>query len=151
MTTKGYYNTEAKRKTHALYNLDWAKKNRNRKLEIDRKSRIKNKSKKKQMDREYYTLNKESILKYKKEWARRNKEKIKEYGKERYKKNREVHSARVLARRKVAISPGELCEVCQIRKAEQRHHKDYTKPLQVSFLCKECHNKIHKEEYYKNI
>lgn len=63
------------------------------------------------------------------------------------------------ARNKVrdALVRGELttpngCEVCgrtQFRvdggRAIQAHHDDYTKPLDVRWLCAKCHNKWHRE------
>ena len=31
------------------------------------------------------------------------------------------------------------CEVCEKVKELQAHHEDYTKPLEVIFLCFSCH------------
>lgn len=38
-----------------------------------------------------------------------------------------------------------LCEVCQSPQVHG-HHDDYTKPLQVRWLCKEHHLQLHKNE-----
>jgi len=37
------------------------------------------------------------------------------------------------------------CQNCGDPKTEM-HHKDYTKPLHVVFLCKACHCKVHTGE-----
>ena len=38
----------------------------------------------------------------------------------------------------------EPCEVCSSTERLHRHHDDYSKPLQVRFLCCYCHNAWHK-------
>lgn len=40
----------------------------------------------------------------------------------------------------------ECCEVCEDPKSEA-HHGDYTKPLEVRWLCKKCHWEEHKLIY----
>ena len=32
------------------------------------------------------------------------------------------------------------CEVCETPGAVQGHHSDYSKPLEVRWLCRSCHN-----------
>lgn len=55
---------------------------------------------------------------------------------------------RVNARRLVhyALKSGKLkkenCKTCGCKNV-QAHHKDYAKPLDVIWLCKTCHNKLH--------
>ena len=56
--------------------------------------------------------------------------------------NPEKCRARAIAGR--AIRAGELersifCEECGLPKEIQAHHKDYSKPLDVDWLCRECH------------
>ena len=36
----------------------------------------------------------------------------------------------------------EPCAVCHALRAE-KHHEDYSKPLQVRWLCRKCHHDIH--------
>jgi len=49
---------------------------------------------------------------------------------------------------KIAISSGKLfkqkCQECELEKVDA-HHPDYSKPLLVVWLCRKCHNKLHKE------
>lgn len=36
-----------------------------------------------------------------------------------------------------------LCETCNEEKRLLRHHRDYTKPLEITWLCYSCHRKEH--------
>ena len=57
---------------------------------------------------------------------------------------------RVIARQKVQIAKksGKLiqraCAVCGEAKTEA-HHEDYSKPLEVVWLCSKCHREVHKK------
>ena len=42
------------------------------------------------------------------------------------------------------------CEKCGNKKAV-RHHDDYSKPLEIRWLCKNCHNKHHGYERSENL
>lgn len=35
------------------------------------------------------------------------------------------------------------CEDCHVKPADHRHHEDYSKPLEVVYLCRACHHKRH--------
>lgn len=37
------------------------------------------------------------------------------------------------------------CEECQSNESVQAHHDDYSKPLQVRWLCIKCHNILHRK------
>jgi len=65
-------------------------------------------------------------------------------------------SARALARREVAeaVADGRLsypdaCDLCggvqatMISRAIEAHHEDYSRPLDVLWLCKSCHARVH--------
>lgn len=54
-----------------------------------------------------------------------------------------------IAQRNVKIPKGQICEDCNISSATERHHKDYSKPLEVRFLCRNCHNKLRPKRYKK--
>ena len=83
---------------------------------------------------------------YLKEWRDKNPEYMKEYMKERYKAPE--CRRKVIARSTVgcAIKSGKLvrlpCEVCGKEPAEA-HHDNYNKPLEVRWLCKQCHEDWH--------
>jgi hypothetical protein len=67
-----------------------------------------------------------------------------------YEEFREREAKRNSARQKVKqalrigkiVRPGE-CEICGEDRELQAHHTDYTKPLDVVFLCVSCHASVH--------
>ena len=51
-------------------------------------------------------------------------------------------TANVYQRRgKLAPAPCERCGSGDV----QKHHEDYTKPLEVRWLCRECHHSLHRD------
>lgn len=68
--------------------------------------------------------------------------------KRQYIKNRKHVLARVAVRE--ALNSGKLtkplyCESCKQDKPVDGHHPDYDFPLQVLWLCRQCHAKLHRE------
>ena len=60
------------------------------------------------------------------------------------KEYRKRYPERIKARniaRCIKILKEQMCEECTKRFAKEKHHEDYSKPLQIKFLCTECHNK----------
>jgi ribosomal protein S27AE len=49
------------------------------------------------------------------------------------------------------LIPEQFCSVCKANEKIEAHHDDYTKPLEVRWLCKKCHTNWHKsnEAIYK--
>jgi hypothetical protein len=67
--------------------------------------------------------------------------------KRQYKKNRHKIIARAMVSyyvKKGFLTKQEVCEICKQKTKTQAHHKDYSKPLEVNWLCRECHNKTTK-------
>lgn len=75
------------------------------------------------------------------------KKSINQASRKSYRKNREKWRARYKARyaiQKGIIIKPDSCQDCGIKcsgHALQAHHKDYSKPLDVIFLCYKCHTK----------
>lgn len=114
---------------------------------------IKNKARLARQMREYYEKNKEHILAKRKEYHENNREKENKACREYHRGNAQLWArktaqtgqANSLVNR--AVSRGDIkrkpCEVCGEQKAEA-HHDDYNKPLEVRWLCRECHGKWHR-------
>ena len=73
-------------------------------------------------------------------WDNRNKELCREMCRQWKRNNKEKMKVYSLIRRKIIIPKNTLCEICKINLAIDRHHEDYSKPFEVIFVCKRCHN-----------
>lgn len=69
-------------------------------------------------------------------YREKNKDKIRA----QWKINHEIRTGRILR---------QSCEACGAQKA-QAHHDDYSKPLDVRWLCSKCHGAHHRNERQKN-
>jgi len=56
-----------------------------------------------------------------------------------------VHSLVLYAVRSGILKRSETCQDCNIECKPHGHHEDYTKPLDVIWLCKLCHGKRHRK------
>ena len=119
--------------------------------------------KRKQYFKEYYKANKYKKKKYMAAYLAKNRQERTEYLRE-YRKTREGKLAQAKADKKrnsskigrlkyrarknarYALSIGKIkrcgCEICG-RYAEM-HHKDYSKPLEVTWLCDKHHSELHR-------
>lgn len=90
------------------------------------------KEKKAESNKRYYQKHKEKLRKYHKNYMKeyRKKERIKPKIKARNKA------------RKIKIPKNKMCEICNKRKATERHHEDYNKPLKVKFVCSSCNKRL---------
>lgn len=64
--------------------------------------------------------------------------------KQRMKNNCSSYANTYLNRGK--IKKPEKCECCGIASAQEMHHENYNKPLEITWLCKKCHREIHKQQ-----
>lgn len=107
-----------------------------------------NKDKVKKWNKKYKTSHKEKCQEITKNWIRNHKERFNELMMKGYKKNKLKWSARRKAVRKTNIPEGCKCQECKKNLATQRHHDDYSKPLEVKFLCRKCHRQITDKNKY---
>ena len=145
-----YYKRPSVKLRKGEYNKRWYEKNRERRNEYCRNYR-KNSNKYKDYIKKYY-LNKGNELDNSKELRSKRREsnrnyynKTKEIRKkcrsDYYNKNKKIEGVRNFAHKKIPIPKNKKCEECGKRKATMRHHKDYSKPLEVIFVCSFCHGK----------
>ena len=148
-------------------NKEWVESNRERSNEIKKAWKKRNREKYLAQQREYalnrYVDNREALLASKKtpeakkilsEWRKENRGRINKKYLEKYHTNPEEHKKH-LARSKTngAIKSGNLikpkeCSKCGESKRLEAHHEDYNKPLEINWLCKGCHCKLH-SKYFK--
>lgn len=69
-----------------------------------------------------------------------------------YENNHTLHKDKYVARYKASnaiklkkIIPPANCQDCHKKGGVEAHHEDYTKPFDLVFLCKKCHNKRHRK------
>jgi len=55
-----------------------------------------------------------------------------------------VQSMLRAAVRKGVVDRLDHCEICGLVCSTQGHHRDYSKPLEVVWLCPSCHRKAHR-------
>ena len=115
--------------------------------------------------KQYYSDNEEHERKVRRERYLRNRKKNarqrREYAKEYYKKHKKdwIEKARVAKRKypekwkarqdlRNAVASGKIeklpCEICGNLKS-QGHHEDYSKPLEVKWLCAKHHAELHSQ------
>lgn len=100
----------------------------------------------------YSLKNQEEIASYNREYRRKNRKALNEYDRKRnreklrkaYAKNPMKMRARIAVH--LALSDGRLKRgVCACGETRvQAHHHDYSKPLEVVWLCSVCHGKEHR-------
>ena len=80
---------------------------------------------------------------------RKNKERRRKTNKKYYWANREKRSAYAKVYRAVfsgKIKRPNSCDKCGTNSRLEGHHKDYSKPLEIIWLCIRCHKNIHQEK-----
>ena len=61
-----------------------------------------------------------------------------------------AHTAVKSAIRNGTLVKPDICPVCNKAGKIEGHHEDYTKPLDIDWMCTVCHNQRHKELELKN-
>ena len=132
------------------YKKEHYHKNKQAYLDRAKAQREKNPEEYKAYLNQYYRDNKEEILRKAKEYANTPKGLAKK--KASYKKyynnplNQIKNKARMIvthAKRNGTLVSPTHCESCGEEKFTEAHHEDYTKPLELIWLCKQCHENIH--------
>ena len=106
-----------------------------------------NKEEIKAYKKQYRQLNREKIKAYKKQYRQLNREKINENKKQYCHRNPEKQKARYMLN--YAVQSGKIhkpvfCSSCDSDKHLEAHHTDYSKPLEVTWLCRSCHVDLHR-------
>lgn len=57
----------------------------------------------------------------------------------------EAHKAVRTALRNGTLKRAEFCSVCRVPCEPVSHHRDYSKPLRVKWVCRWCHKEIHRK------
>jgi len=130
-----------KAKTKSGY-LSYCKSCRNIELREFRKIRNNN-----EYQREYRRKNLEKVRKYQREYYETNREKIISQIREYQQRNPEKKSALNLVykaiKRGILIRPDNCSNPkCDNTENIEGHHEDYSKPLEVIWLCNKCHNRL---------
>ena len=94
----------------------------------------------KKMVQNNYEKKKDKIIDYKRKYYKQNRKKIMEQHRDKYDRNPTEFKARWKSGDMIKdIRP---CEVCGIP-TNEKHHDDYLKPLNVRFLCRRDHMRLH--------
>ena len=127
-------------------------------------------------DREYERNNPKKMSEKHARWVEKHRDHVREYGRKYYEKNPEIYKENAIAYRKKTgnesvkkyrrkypakkkahsyvelalffghMSKPDNCSMCKIKCDPQGHHEDYTKPLDVIWLCTKCHGFVHRKE-----
>jgi predicted HNH restriction endonuclease len=93
--------------------------------------------------RRYKRSNPDKIREDSQKYRIEHQEEVRDYNTEYQRKHPEVR----IARNKARILPqGIVCQICGTMKDLQKHHPDYSKPLEVVILCRSCHEKLHRRK-----
>lgn len=102
--------------------------------------------------RSHRKANREKRRAMQRDWRRRNPDKIRQYRRTRESNHPEKEAANAAVR--AAVDAGRLvratvCEYCGNATKTEGHHRDYSKQLEVVWLCHDCHVDEHWPELQK--
>jgi hypothetical protein len=144
---KEYYNQH--RRELVDKQKDYYKENKEKISEKNKEKYLENRIELILKARKYYWNNREKVLKKASELWINKPELIRQWKKKYAINNPEKVIARNLAKYHIQIPKNKICEECGINKATHRHHEDYSKPLEVNFVCHQCNSKFERIEYVK--
>lgn len=136
-----YERTKERQKEYAKA---WRKDNAEHVYKVNKARRKANPDKHRESMRKSYAKHASKRLSDIKNWQKENRDRINEAQRKNY------HSIKGQAQRavKYALKRGEIkklpCTICGAQKVEA-HHEDYTKPLEVTWLCKKHHRERHRK------
>ena len=116
----------------------YSEKNKEKIRDTRRKYRIKNRDMIKFYNKKHHDKNKKNRILKNREWKKKNKEKA------------HAHDCLNHAVRDGKILKPNKCEKCGRKVKISGHHEDYTKPLDVIWVCYSCHSIIHNAVGDKN-
>ena len=116
------------------------------KLKADR---IANPEKHRKRDRKRYPKRKDKMVEYNRGWRENNRDLVLKYGNKWRDNNRQKYRAEDLVR--YYIKTGKIkrdcCEICDDQNSHA-HHDDYSKPLEVHWLCRTHHSEYHRKRKF---
>lgn len=119
------------KKYNKEYGPKWFQENKERLRAVRTKNRDNNLEKYREKGRRDYANNKEANCAYQRKYRKTNAEKVK------------AHSVIVVALRNGSIKKPDFCSICLGTYRIESHHHDYTKPLEVVWVCSKCHKGLH--------
>jgi hypothetical protein len=93
-------------------------------------------------NREWKRAHPESAANSVRNWKARNKERVAEHRKAHRKRYPEKTSARNIVYQRIhdgTLLRPDQCSRCLIECKPEAHHSDYSKPLDITWLCRSCH------------
>lgn len=100
------------------------------------------------ISREWRRLNKDKKQAQNKDWKQKHKQQRAEYRKQYRKDNRLKCNAHSLVWNHIntgKLFKPDFCYLCGDKCEPQAHHEDYSKPLEILWLCPTCHANRHKK------
>lgn len=144
-SSKAY--AEANRDKLAAYHRTYHEENRDKIVARKRAYFAANRDKEAARKRVYYAANRDKQVAHQRAYYAAHRDELLAQKRAYRMKNRHKARAHDLVRR--ALARGELisqpCERCGATEQVDAHHEDYTKPLDVVWLCRQCHAQRHIE------
>ena len=128
---------------------EYYRKNKDKTIAQQRVYRAENKDKIAVKRRVYRAENREATREIDREWRKKNPEAIREKNRKWRKSNphkRKAHMAVSYALEKGTLKK-EPCVICGEEKVDA-HHENYSKPLEVIWLCRKHHRRLHDGHFY---